>query len=174
MLFYCIYFFIIGAFFGWVLECTFKAFSRNFKRAPGILYSPFCILYGIGTVMLATIIPMITSNWFLQFLLSAVILTVCEYITYDLLFKMYGITLWDYSDMTLVINKKVCFEFAITWGILGVLFINFILPIFTSVFYIFSGKIMYLILFAIFTLICLDLLYTNEKLIKEKPIINKV
>lgn len=153
---------------GWLLECVFKAFSKNFNRAPGILYSPFCILYGIGTVILATIIPMITSNLFLQFILSAVILTVCEYITYDLLYKMYGITLWDYSDMTLVINKKVCFEFAILWGILGALFINFLLPVLSNVFYAFSGKIMYLILFSIFTFIALDLLYTNEKLIKEK------
>ena len=41
-----LYFFIIGSFAGWLLECVFKAAARHFERAPGLLYSPFCILYG--------------------------------------------------------------------------------------------------------------------------------
>jgi len=167
MIFYCIYFFIIGAFVGWLLECVFKAAARHFERAPGILYSPFCILYGVGTVLLATVIPSLTSNIFLQFLLSAVILTICEYITYVLLDKMYGVHLWDYSDMKLAINEKVCLEFATIWGALGVLFIQYLLPIFSTTFLRLNGVVLYLTLFTMFVLIALDLLYTNDKLIHQ-------
>lgn len=168
MLFYCIYFFIIGSFVGWLLECVFKAAARHYERAPGILYSPFCILYGIGTVLLATVIPSVSSNIFLQFILSAVILTICEYITYVLLDKMYDVHLWDYSDMKFALNEKVCLEFAAIWGVLGALFIKFLLPVLSTVFLRMNGVVWYLIVFAIFIFIALDLLYTNDKLIREK------
>ena len=168
MIFYCIYFFIIGAFIGWLLECVFKTLAKHFERAPGILYSPFCVLYGIGTVILATIIPSLSSNILVQFLLSAVILTICEYITYVLLDKMYGIHLWDYSDMTFALNEKVCIEFAMIWGALSVLFINYLLPVFSTAFLRVNGVIFYLTLLTIFAFIALDLLYTNEKLVHQK------
>lgn len=167
-MFYCIYFFIIGAFAGWILECLFKALSKKYTRAPGILYGPFCILYGVGTVLLATIIPELTANIFLRFLLSAVILTFCEYVTYVLLQKMYGLALWDYSDMRLKISEKVCVEFACIWGVLGVLFIEYLLPILRGVYFAISGVIPNLIILALFMFISLDLLYTNERLVNVK------
>lgn len=163
-MFYCIYFFIIGAFLGWILECLFKAMSKKFNRAPGILYGPFCILYGVGTVILATIIPEITANVFLQFLLSAIILTFCEYVTYVLLQKMYGLVLWNYSDMRLAINEKVCVEFACIWGVLSVLFIQYLLPVLRGVYFAIAGVIPNLIILTLFVFISLDLLYTNYSL----------
>lgn len=169
-MFYCIYFFIIGAFAGWILECVFKAGMKKFNRAPGILNGPFCILYGVGTVILATIIPAITANIWLQFLLSAVILTFCEYVTYVLLQKMYGIALWDYSDMRLAISEKVCVEFACIWGVLGVLFIRYLLPVLRGVFFAISGTIPNLTIFALFVFISLDLLYTNDRLLRRSAI----
>lgn len=167
-MFYCIYFFIIGAFMGWILECVFKAITKNFSKTPGILYGPFCILYGIGTVILSTLIPMVTSNLLLQFLLSAIILTFCEYVTYILLQKMYGIALWDYSDMKLSINEKICVEFAAIWGVLGVMYINLMLPFLKWVFLSIGGAIPNLIILCIFSFISLDLLYTNDRLVHRE------
>lgn len=172
-MFYCIYFFIIGAFAGWILECLFKAMNKKFNRAPGILYGPFCILYGVGTVLLATIIPELTANVFLRFLLSAVILTFCEYVTYVLLQKMYGLVLWDYSDMRLKINEKVCVEFACIWGVLGVLFIEYLLPVLRGVYFAISGVVPNLIILALFMFISLDLLYTNDKLVRTANTLDK-
>ena len=167
-MFYCIYFFIIGAFMGWVLECLFKAGTKKFNNAPGILNSPFCILYGIGTVLLSTIIPFVTDNVFVLFFLSAIILTFCEYVTYILLRKMYGIALWNYSNMRLAISEKVCVEFAVIWGVLGVIYIKYLLPILKSVFISINGPITNLIILAIFTFISLDLLYSNERILKRQ------
>ena len=43
----CIYFFIIGAFAGWILECAYKYAVGHLTRSPGMLNTPFCILYAI-------------------------------------------------------------------------------------------------------------------------------
>lgn len=169
-MFYCIYFFVIGAFLGWILECVFKSLSGKTNNAPGILNGPFCILYGVGTVLLSTIIPTITDNTVSLFFISAIVLTICEYITYELLNKMYGIALWDYSDMALKINEKVCIEFSAIWGVLGTFYIKFMLPFLKGVFWGINGMWSNLILFAFLCAISLDLLYTNEKLITRNAL----
>ena len=94
-----IYFFIIGAFIGWILECVFKFATKNFKRTPGILNTPFCILYGLGTVALSLVIGRITNNFLLAFILSMIVLSIMEYITFVLLKKIYNVELWDYNNM---------------------------------------------------------------------------
>ena len=57
-----------------------------------------------------------------------------EYVTFILLKKLYGIKLWDYTDMKFNINEKVCLEFAIAWGALGAIYIKYILPVLANVF----------------------------------------
>lgn len=164
----CIYFFIIGAFAGWLLECLFRSFSGHLDKSPGILNTPFCILYGLGTVVLSLIINRITDNFILLFALSMIVLTVMEYITFVLLKRIYGVQLWDYSDMKFNIDEKVCLEFSLIWGILGTLYIKFILPILTNFFYMSQGGILAALVYLIFGIIFVDFIYSSMKLRRQK------
>lgn len=164
----CIYFFIIGAFAGWMLECVFKFFSKNFALTPGILNTPFCILYGLGTVVLSLVINRITNNIWLLFLLSMIVLTTMEYVTFILLKKIYNVQLWDYKDMKFSINEKVCLEFAIIWGVLGALYIKYLLPIFTNFFVRAQGVALSFALQLLLAIIIADFIYSSYVLIKEK------
>jgi len=163
-----IYFFVIGAFIGWTLECVFKLISGHTDRTPGILNTPFCILYGLGTVALSLVINRITNNFILLFILSMVVLTAMEYVTFILLKDIYGIKLWDYSDMTFRINEKVCLEFSLIWGLLGALYIKFILPILTNFFYLAQGAALASAIYLLFGIIFVDFIYSSVKLIKRK------
>ncbi len=163
-----IYFFIIGAFVGWVLECVFKYATKNFRRQPGILNTPFCILYGLGTVVLSLIINRVTNNIWLLFVLSMVVLTVMEYVTFILLKTIYGIKLWDYRNMTFNINEKVCLEFSIIWGVLGALYIKFILPILRTFFITAQSFALTFAIYLLFAIIIGDFIYSSYTLIKEK------
>lgn len=164
----CIYFFVIGAFLGWMLECVFKAMSGHTDRTPGILNTPFCILYGIGTVVLSLVINRVTNNFILLFILSMVVLTVMEYLTFVLLKDIYNIKLWDYSDMKFKLNEKVCLEFSLIWGVLGTLYIKFILPVLSKFFYVAAGAALVTSLYIIFAIIFIDFVISSVKLIKEK------
>ena len=161
----CIYFFIIGAFAGWILECVFKFMAGHLNKSPGILNTPFCILYGFGTVVLSVIISKLTTNATLLFILTMVILTAMEYITYILLKDLYNIELWDYSDMKFNIDEKVCLEFSLIWGTLGVLYIKFILPILTNFFYMAQGGMLALLVYLIFGIILVDFIYSLSTLL---------
>ena len=164
----CIYFFIIGAFVGWMLECVFKFASKNFTKTPGILNTPFCILYGLGTVVLSVIISRVTNNIWLLFILSMVVLTFMEYVTFILLKTIYGVKLWDYTDMTFSINEKVCIEFSLVWGVLGALYIKYVLPILKSFFINAQGLALTASIYLLFAIIIWDLMYSSYVLINQK------
>lgn len=164
----CIYFFVIGAFIGWMLECVFKFATKNYEKTPGILNTPFCILYGLGTVALSLIINKTTDNIWLLFIYSMIILTAMEYVTYILLKKIYGIKLWDYKDMTFSINEKVCLEFALVWGALGAIYIKYILPILTSLYIKAKGVALEFALQLILAIIIADFIYSSYTLITNK------
>lgn len=164
----CIYFFLIGAFVGWMLECTFKFFSKNFARTPGILNTPFCILYGLGTVVLSLVINRITDNIWLLFILSMIILTVMEYITFVLLKKIYGVQLWDYNSMTFSLNEKVCIEFSLIWGTLGALYIKYVLPLLTKFYIIANGAALSFALQLLLAIIIADFIYSSFVLIETR------
>ncbi len=164
----CVYFFIIGAFIGWILECVFKYASKNFRHTPGILNTPFCILYGLGTVVLSVIINRVTNNIWLLFVLSMVVLTTMEYITFILLKTIYGVKLWDYRDMTFSINEKVCLEFSLVWGVLGALYIKFLLPILRTFFITAQSFALTFAIYLLFAIIIGDFIYSSYVLIKEK------
>lgn len=164
----CIYFFVIGAFMGWMIECVFKAISGHIDRTPGILNTPFCILYGLGTVVLSLLINRITNNFILLFILSMIVLTIMEYVTFVLLKDIYNIKLWDYSDMKFKLDEKVCLEFSLIWGLLGVLYIKFILPVLSDFFYVAGGAVLSTSVYIIFAIIFIDFIISSVKLIKQK------
>ena len=164
----CIYFFIIGAFIGWILECVFKFFNKDFRRTPGILNTPFCILYGLGTVVLSIVINRITNNIWLLFFLSMIVLTIMEYITFIFLKEIYNIQLWDYNDMTFNINEKVCIEFSLIWGTLGAIYIKYLLPILTDFFTKAQGTAFTLALEVLLAIIIADFIYSSFVLINRK------
>ena len=164
----CLYFFVIGAFAGWLLECGFRSISGHLDTSPGILNTPFCILYGLGTAMLSLVINRMTNNFIQLFILSMAVLTVMEYVTFVLLKKIYGVKLWDYSDMKFNINEKVCLEFSVIWGILGVIYIKLVLPILTAFFYASYGVVLAAIVYLLFGIIFVDFVYSSAKLISKK------
>lgn len=164
----CIYFFVIGAFAGWLLECVFKFVSKSYDRAPGILNTPFCILYGLGTLTLSMVISEITNNFWLLFILSMLILTIMEYVTFILLKKIYNVKLWDYTNMKFNIEEKVCLEFSLIWGVLGALYIKYLLPLFKVFFVASQSLALTLGLYILLGIILVDFIYSSYILIKTK------
>lgn len=161
----CIYFFVIGSFLGWMLEVIYKLVTRNYERLPGILNSPFCILYGFGTVI-CNVIAKFTQNVILQFTLCFLLLSTIEYITYDLLDKIYNIKLWDYSGLKINIKGKVSLRFSLAWGIIGLLVIQFLIPTLNIWFYQNNNIALKITLLILVTYIAWDFLVSSKILLR--------
>ena len=133
--------FIMGSFIGWIMEIGFKFFSGQSLDKAGMGKLPFCALYGTGTLLLYLMISKNTENIILIFLGSMFFLTSLELIAGTILDKIFRLTLWDYTNKTMCINKHICGEFMIFWGSIGVVFIKFLLPFFKQIYTNFDNEI---------------------------------
>ncbi len=121
--------FIIGSILGCILETIVGTVSsRSFQLRKGLIYGPFIPVYGIGLVIYYLIISNIKDIkkvFLLSMILGAGVEFACSYFQ-ELCF---GTVSWDYSDMPFNIAGRTSLLFAIYWGIAGVVFVKFILPL---------------------------------------------
>lgn len=168
-------FFFIYSFFGWIIECTYKAII--FKRFinSGFLFGPFVPLYGLGALVI-----IVFENYigFLPLWVRLIIFTITanliEYYAGALLEAVFHVKLWDYSNMFLNIKGRICLLHSIYWMLLSFLFIKYIHPFIKNI----VGKIPdgYLLsannLLIIY--ITLDLLYSVKFMNKFLKFVNMI
>lgn len=121
-------FFIIYSFFGWILESVLKTYLQRKPVNSGFLYGPVCPIYGIGALIMLVFLESFKNNIILLFIIGFIVLSIWEYLVGLLLEKIFHTKYWDYSENKFNIQGRVCFMNSVFWGILGVVFIQYIHP----------------------------------------------
>ena len=126
--------FMIFSFIGWVYECTYCMVKNRHWDNRGFLYGPVCPIYGsgaLGAILLFGHLPLLqaadTPAWKI-FLICAAGSVVLEYTTSWVLEKIFHAVWWDYSDIPLNINGRVCLPATCGFGLAGILVVRFLLP----------------------------------------------
>lgn len=159
------YFFIVGAVLGWILEIVFKTLTKNENVSAGILNGPFCILYGIGIMFISVFLSKI-QNKFILFISIVFFMSFFEYITDIFLYKIYNIRLWDYSNIKFNIKGRVCIIFSIAWGLLGMIYVKYILKYLYTIYYKIDEINLIISMLIIYILV--DFFISSIKLLKNK------
>lgn len=122
-------FFIVYSFAGYLLETTFGLFTKGvLESRQSFLFGPFCAIYGVGAILMVTLLSRFKDKPVLLFFSSCIVGTIAEYSMSYFCEKIYHFKWWDYSDYFLNINGRVCLFFTVLWGILGILLIRHINP----------------------------------------------
>ena len=121
-------YFIIYSIAGWIIESIYRSIMEKKIINSGFLFGPFCPIYGIGAIIIILFFERFKENTFVLFIVSFFVLSTWEYIVGVLLEKIFKTKYWDYSDHKINIKGRVCLFNSICWGILGVLFIEYIHP----------------------------------------------
>jgi len=124
-----IFYFIVYSFLGWICETTYCTIIDKKYVNRGFLKGPFCPIYGLGALIVITILAPISDNIILVFLCGMILTSILEYFTGFLLEVIFNLKWWDYSDYRFNIKGRVCLLNSILFGILSVITINFIDPI---------------------------------------------
>ena len=137
----CCYF-IFYSFIGCLLETGFGLWSKGvIESRQSFLFGPFCIIYGIGALLIITFLTSLKDKPFRLFLASCLIGTTCEYLMSYICEKIFHFKWWDYTGMMLSINGRTCLYFAVMWGVLGVVLIKFVNPLFDKLLNFLKNKI---------------------------------
>lgn len=110
--------FILYSILGWIYETTFCSLKSLKWDNRGMLIGPYCPIYGVGAVLdvlLCSSLPNARSVFFACMFGSAVL----EYVTSYATERMFHAVWWDYSDIPLNVNGRICLSCSIGFGFAG-------------------------------------------------------
>ncbi len=126
------YIFVVCCVVGFIIE-TLWCFVKNgyWESRKSLVYGPFSVAYGMGGVLLTLVLNKFkTASYPKIFLVAFLTGTVTEYICSLGQEIVFGSVAWDYSHLPLNINGRVCLLYSLFWGVLGILWVKLIMPLF--------------------------------------------
>ena len=123
--------FWLYSFLGWLMETILVSLQSKKFINRGFFMGPYCPIYGTGGVLLLVLSPYKDSP-FLVFILSIVICSIIEYLTSYILEMIYKVRWWDYSNRMFNLNGRVCLFNSICFGLLGMLMVSYLNPVFLN------------------------------------------
>ena len=111
-----IMFFIYG-FVGWVVEVIYYGITEGKFINRGFLNGPHCPVYGLGFYGVVWFFAPMMDNFPLLFFGSSMIATTVELLAGVILYWIFHLRWWDYSDYKYNFKGFICLRFAIYWGI---------------------------------------------------------
>lgn len=126
--------FTLASGIGWVYESAYSVVVTGKWERRGFLYGPLCPIYGAGLVgaLLLFNRPEVASGAFPAwgvFLISMAGSALLEYAVSFALERMFGAVWWDYSDMPLNLNGRICLPASLLFGAAGLLVAYVLAPI---------------------------------------------
>lgn len=126
----CVFIFVLGCIIGYVVEVIYAYYKHGrFINKQGMIYGPFNQIYGFGAMIFTLSLYKFRKSNKLIILIAGTIVGglfeyVCSYLQ-EIIFKSES---WNYSKFPLSFNGRTNPIHALFWGVLGVLFMTFILP----------------------------------------------
>ncbi len=157
--------FIFYSFLGWVWESIYCTIKEKKWADRGFLFGPICPIYGscvVVTSMVFSSIPWLRHPQFPIFGIFAICYVgsaIAEFGTSWVLEKRFHARWWDYSDLPLNIQGRICVPVSCAFGVAGVLIVKYLIPAveqthnwFSPVFYSIASIILAMVLGADFAL----------------------
>ena len=124
-------FFVLGCIIGTYYEeiLWYIRFHEKVNR-QGIFYGPFSPIYGLGVCIFVIFLGRGAEkrSWFRTWAWSAIIGGVTEYATSVIAEKVFGSTIWDYSNIPTNINGRTTLLFMVFWGLGGMVLMKLVYP----------------------------------------------
>lgn len=154
-------YFVIYSFLGFIVETIFGMLTKGVVESrQSCLYGPFCCIYGLGAaVMIPGLEKFKKSNWGLA-IAGMVEGSVVEYVISWVGEIIFQIKWWDYSNLPLNINGRICLLFSLFWGILALVLFRLINPFIEKIIDDMPKKLFNLIAVGGTTFLIFDLLFT--------------
>ena len=138
-----VFLFIVGCLLGVVVEGIFAIVDNGvWENHVTFVWGYLNIVYGAGAVMSYVVAKkMAKYNILITFVVYLILASVLEWLCGFTEEVFLNSTSWDYEALgNLTIAKYISVPFSLAWGILGILFIKFLLPPITKLFMKMNGK----------------------------------
>ncbi len=134
-------YFIIYSIIGLIIETVFGIFTKGvIESRKSFVYGPFCAIYGLGASCMIAILKPFEKNNASVFIGGILVGTVTEYLVSFFGEIMLHVKWWDYSNLPLNINGRVCLLYSAIWGFLALLLLKIVNPYIDKIINFFKNK----------------------------------
>ena len=127
---YYFWIFMIYGVIGFLLETVFRLLvTRRLENRKLMLFLPICPVYGLGAAALIALLDPVRDNLILMFIGGAAIAGTVEFLYSYLCEALFGVLVWDYSELRGSFNGRVNVFFIAAWGFLTVALFRVIRPV---------------------------------------------
>ena len=120
--------FFFYCFCGWVWESCYVSLCQRRWVNRGFLQGPLLPIYGSGAIIILFVTLPVAGNLGLVWLLGMLAATALEYVTGDVMERLFKVRYWDYSKQKFNLNGHICLSSSIAWGFFSILLVGFIHP----------------------------------------------
>ncbi len=122
--------FIFYSFIGFILEVAFARLIRHPKRdRKCFILLPLCPVYGLGAVLILVLARLLRAGPLGVAAIGFLSATVAEYLMGAIYEKALGVRFWDYSDLPLNVEGRVCLPFSLCWTVLALGLVYWLSPL---------------------------------------------
>ncbi len=122
-------YFVIYSVIGYIIETLYCIIQDGvLESRQSFLYGPFCAIYGLGAVVITISLQSFKKKHTTLFFAGCIVGSLTEYIVSWVGELIFHVKWWNYSDMPLNLNGRVCLFYSIIWGILSLLLIYYLNP----------------------------------------------
>lgn len=124
--------FVFGGIFGYFYEgLLFLHYTHAWQANTGVIYGAFNQIYGFGAVFMLLILYQLRKQptW-LIFIISALLGGIYEYSASLIQEQIFGYVSWNYLNLPLNIGGRTTIPYMILWGLLGIVLLKIIYPLF--------------------------------------------
>lgn len=122
-------YFIIYSVAGYIIETLYGIITKGvWESRQSFLYGPFCGIYGLGAIIMILCLYKFPKKFNTLFIGGAIVGSIVEYAISLFGELLLGVKWWDYSNMPLNINGRICIYFSIFWGFLCIYLIAYLNP----------------------------------------------
>lgn len=167
--------FIIYSFIGYIVEViAISIENKKLTLSRGYLIGPIIPIFGLGAIFIILFLTRYTNELLTLFILSVVICSILEYITSYLMEKIFKLRWWDYSDRRFNINGRVSLDFAVLFGVGGVLMLKFAQPFLTGILLGIKPTTIYIVASVLAILFIIDFIISTNIIFKLKDNVHKL
>ena len=159
---YLFWYFLIFSILGLIIETLYCYFmTGTWESRKGLIWGPFCPVYGVCGALLIWILNKIKFKSILQLFLGGFIIgSIAEYILSFALEAIYGIRFWNYDYLVYNLNGRISLIFSIYWGILSVILIKLVQPLIDKLVNKIKPNIRNIIEIVLFVFLVVDCIFT--------------
>lgn len=122
-------YFIIYSVAGYIIETIYGMITKGvWESRQSFLYGPFCGIYGLGAVVMIVCLHKFPKKYNVLFVGGFIVGSIVEYAVSLFGELVLGVKWWDYSNMPLNLNGRICVYFSIFWGFLSIYLIASLNP----------------------------------------------